>query len=692
MYIKNLELYNFRIYKGLNRISLEPHSDKNIIVVSGLNGFGKTTFLMSLVWCLYGKTMQKVDAIYDKEISDKGSYPKYIANCLNRKARSEGETKFYVKVTIADVKICDISCEVEITRSYDTQKDEYLDIRLANDGLQQMINFSEKNTSEIFIRDFIMPDAIAKFFFFDAEKITSLADVTRKEHSQNLSMAYSEVLGIKKYEDLKKDLETKLDTYRKNSAKEEDKKKLNNNSHSIKDVELDIETLTNHIEQLREEISPRRKEIEDITTKLIKEGATKSTEEIASLRSTAESLQQEKQKQQDNLKNLYNYVPFAIAGEHLKLINEQVEKERTLTDQKFRHQDVEEKIRKIRQDIEDGKKVVPFSIDINTQDYYNKQIEQLIKKYFYHTSTDLDENMTTLHAFSENQERELKQLIDTVKSCRRQFTEIHRQYTKAKQEYERICREMREAERMGESEIIADLRQKRDLFNDEISQKEQEIGASTQRIEQQKETLKKLRQEQASIRKQIDDAADYTRKEKKVVELVGILNEFIGQFKQQKKELLEEKMLKTLQQLLHKQNFVQKVEVDILSSECIDIKLYKEDGNNIDLAGLSMGERQLYASSLLSSLVAESGIDFPVFIDSPMQKLDKDHSDNIVKYFYPSISKQVVIFPLLNTELRRDNYDLMKDNICRTILIDNVTPDHSRFIEIEPSQLFKNAK
>ncbi len=55
MFIKNIELNNFRIYKGHNFIEILPKEDKNIIVISGKNGFGKTTLLMSLVWCLYGK-------------------------------------------------------------------------------------------------------------------------------------------------------------------------------------------------------------------------------------------------------------------------------------------------------------------------------------------------------------------------------------------------------------------------------------------------------------------------------------------------------------------------------------------------------------------------------------------------------------------------------------------------------------
>ena len=61
MIIKEIELYNFRIYKGIERINLKPKDNKNIIIISGKNGFGKTTFLMSIVWCLYGRQTEKVD-------------------------------------------------------------------------------------------------------------------------------------------------------------------------------------------------------------------------------------------------------------------------------------------------------------------------------------------------------------------------------------------------------------------------------------------------------------------------------------------------------------------------------------------------------------------------------------------------------------------------------------------------------
>ena len=50
MKIKSIELCNYRLYKGYNKIIFEEEKDKNIHLISGENGFGKTTFVMVFIW------------------------------------------------------------------------------------------------------------------------------------------------------------------------------------------------------------------------------------------------------------------------------------------------------------------------------------------------------------------------------------------------------------------------------------------------------------------------------------------------------------------------------------------------------------------------------------------------------------------------------------------------------------------
>ena len=152
-------------------------------------------------------------------------------------------------------------------------------------------------------------------------------------------------------------------------------------------------------------------------------------------------------------------------------------------------------------------------------------------------------------------------------------------------------------------------------------------------------------------------------------------------------------MLSGLEILMHKKGFIKRVEVDInQTGDDIDINLINSVGKVIDRGSLSMGERQMYASALLNALVDESDIDFPVFIDSPMQKFDEEHAENIIKYFYPNVSKQVIIFPLINKELTANEYLKLKPNVNRTYLIDNISTDSSVFLETTPDEFLEKYK
>jgi DNA sulfur modification protein DndD len=125
-----------------------------------------------------------------------------------------------------------------------------------------------------------------------------------------------------------------------------------------------------------------------------------------------------------------------------------------------------------------------------------------------------------------------------------------------------------------------------------------------------------------------------------------------------------------------------------IMGDLIEIELYNKRGDIILKEGLSKGEQQLYATALLYGLVEESDFDFPVFIDSPMQKFDDQHAENIVKHFYPSIADQVILFPLINKELSYREYQMLLPRVAKSYLIVNKDSDQSGFEEVAPDQLF----
>lgn len=693
MIIKNIELNNFRIYKGVNRIEFTPDGKRNIVIISGNNGFGKTTFLMSLVWCLYGRQMDKVDDLYKREIDEKGGYGRYIGNSLNKDAQRNGETRFSVSVTFTEVEIPDTTCtEITIIRSYDSATNTDDELRILIDGRDSDL-FSNREESEFFIRDYILPIEIAKFFFFDAEKIVSFAEINTPDQRRELSKAYSQVLGIQKYDSLKKELERLQDEYRKESAQPQDKQNFIDLTAKIDKAEETIEDIDQQIKDNSEDQVQLNYDFTQLQEKLIREGDMMSVERLRELERKREDQKKNLDDAQDGLKDLYNYIPFGLAGNLVSEVANQLKQEKAFKQNKIQLEGVEEKTDNILNELDQARNNYQGVIDVKIRNFYEEEIKKLILKHFYSEfDTAQFDNFQVLHDLTDMQSDEFFELINKVKESKSSFEAISHKYSTAKAELYKIEKELREAEKNAESEYIQNLRKKKDDLYRQINEISELNGRLAERREKLKEEIKADRQRKDILSKKIDVAAKNKAVDDEATRLIQTIQKFLQRFKAEKKKALEQKLEEKLKSFMHKTDFVHKVIVDIQGNgEDVDINLFDDYDKKIDKGNLSMGEKQLFASALLGALVEETQLEFPVFIDSPMQKLDPSHSKNILTKFYPTVSKQVVFFPLLLKELTEDEYSLIENITSKTYLIHN-EKDGSRFVEVNPSKLFETYK
>ena len=695
MTIREIELNNFRIYNGKNKIDLSPDKDRNLIIVSGNNGFGKTTFLMSLVWCLYGKNMGKVDELYRKEIDEKGGYSKYIGNSLNFEAQKNGKTKFSVAVTFTDVEIPDTPCtEITIVRSYDsaTNYDDELEILI--DGRKNDLFTGSKEEiakeEEIFIRDYILPIEIAKFFFFDAEKIVSFAQINTPEQRKDLSLAYSQVLGIQKYEDLKSELVRIQDDYRKASAKPQEKLEFDGLISAIKIKEENIQNLNDEIDNLEDDRVIKRHESAELQSQLIREGDLMSIDELDRLNNRKNELNIALRETEDGLKDFYSLIPFGLSGGIMAELSSQLESEKAYKQNILQLEGINDKTDIILGDIEEARKDITFRIDYKTREFYETQIKQLIKKHFYNGFDDSKfENFSSLHDFSQGQIEDFNRLIVKVKDSKSSFELLFNKYSKLKAELFSIEKRIREAEKKAESNYVQNLRIRKERIDRDLDSIGQEIWKKKQEIESLREQVIAHKKQKEFLSKKIDVSEQNRAVDNEATRLIHTISKFLIRFKDEKKKALAKKLETKLQSYLHKANLVKKVIVDINGNgDDVDISLYDYDDKKIDNSILSMGERQMFASALLSALVDETEIEFPVFIDSPMQKFDPLHTKNVLTKFYPNVSKQVILFPLLKKELTEDEYSYIEPIVSKSYLISN-EKGGSHFVEVNPKNLFE---
>ncbi|MBW2938234.1 DNA sulfur modification protein DndD [Aureisphaera sp. CAU 1614] len=683
MTIKELELNNFRIYKGVNKINLSTNDDENIVIISGKNGYGKTTFLMSLVWCLYGRQMSDVDEIYSKEIESNGNYKKYIKNSLNRQAEHEGNTTFSVSITFLNVTtIPEVTCnELKITRTYHTEgnKDEELEILI--DGLSSEL--AEEVGKEIFIRDFVMPKEIAKFFFFDAEKIVSLAEIHTAEQRKKLSKAYVEVLGIKQYQDLKDDLESYLSKLKSESASSKERLNLKNlEAESIAKQE-EVNETNKEITTLRDDASALKYDIDKLQERLIKNGSVITVDELNELRSRKEDLDKHVDVLQTELKSHFEIIPFAISGKLLVQVFEQILEERRFINRNFDINKVEDVSTKIIDELINLPKPKDIVINHNVQEFYINSFKALLDKHMGGISSDSIDKVDVLHNYSEPEKAELEQFISNIKlSFKEKFSRINTDFIRSKNELNNINKKIKLAEEKSEDALVKEDRKKKAELEKQHEETLEKIGALKQDIIDSENIIIKHKKEINRITERLKLGEANLEIGEEVENTIQNLKRFIIDFKNEKSKSLSERIKNGLDILLHKKSFIRDVEVEIIGED-IDIHLMDSRGHEISKDSLSKGEQQMYATALLKGLVDESNINFPVFIDSPMQKFDVDHSNSIVKHFYPNVSDQVIIFPLLKKEMSQEEFDILLPNISKTYLIKNVDNDQSKFEEVE---------
>lgn len=681
MFIREISLNNFRIYKGQHTIAFEKDVDRNIYIISGNNGYGKTSFLTSLIWCLYGKNMQEVDDSFARQIKDMGGYRKYILSCFNLIAHTAGETAMSMKITFSDITVPGFTCnEVSIVRSYFIDR-EHEDVEILIDGKPNEL--IEEVGKEIFIHDFILPKEIAKFFFFDAEKNVSLAEAKSINDRANLSKAYSEILGIKKYEDLRSHLSDLRLRYRKSSADKGDADKIRN-------MEVDIDHLQQFIQKQNEKITEHtatREELklksDQLQAKLIREGSSVTVEKVKDLQQRKRDIQKAYEQLKEEFVRLMELAPFAIAGKQMAQLEEQLLNEQKIKQRQLPASVINRKVPEIIQALQASE--LNDKIQPQSRKHYYSRLQELLKDQLL--GNDQSDKAKLHHDLTKEQYEQFRVIMhDLRNSFRTNWDSVTKAIRQNRSEYNRITKRLQEAESKENDKLIQSYRDDKiemDTKAEELSTAILNLTKEISVAEHQYASKKKVLEE---LTKRVTLDKQYKEKDDKAAKLIEELDRFIVRIKNEKRHSLEERIKTSLDVLMHKKQFVTKVEV-LIEHDVLDIKLYNKK-TEIVKDNLSKGEQQLYATALLKALVEESGIDFPVFVDSPMQKYDVEHAANIISEFYPTISKQVVLFPLLKKEINKEEYKLLSPFVKQVYMIENDASMGSSIRSIKASELF----
>lgn len=637
MYFTKVELHNFGIYKGTHEMRLvDKVGQRNITLVGGLNGRGKTTFHDSILIALYGKQAQK----YINERSR--SYDRLLLDHINKDA-SDGET--YVAVSL----ILDDGTHLRVKRSW-----------AAKGGRAEQHILVEKDGSidkylgenwNYYIEE-ILPFGIARFFFFNNEKITQLADDISFEQ---IKASIKSAIGISTVEKAI-DHADEVIRRKKKALEAFEKSEINT---GYQEVDAQITSIDDKIAEATKKANALEREFEKVAASL----EAREKEFWASggdLSRSRDAIKLEMRKISAEVEQIRSDIlrlavdastPLFMCR---KLVVQSYNAAATLpTSESLRY--TSEKISDYHRRIMEGldtlglSKADLLSVKTLISSILNAQLPQsaeprqsqrisattimlykrLISEVFQSITQKIDQ-LIVQEETQENQRMSLDAHLGTAdeKTLAMQLFDALKSLEADKA--------IAEAERKRQSDMIESLHRQRDVL-------------VAKRVQLMKAIAEK---EHAN-----DDNA---RIVKYAAMSIVALNEFKVRLQREKIAQLSQTATQCFRSLVEKDSLIRAIKVD---TDNLDVTIWGNDGKEVLKTQLSAGEQQMFAVSIIWALALTSGYKAPVVIDTPMARLDSSNRANFVTKYLPAASSQVVVLST-DEEINGRYLDMIRGNVA----------------------------
>lgn len=625
MIIKKLVLQNFGIYAGSNTFSFE--GNKPVVLIGGKNGRGKTTFLEAILLVLYG-----ANSFLFKE-SQYRTYQQYLRSFINRSA-PDGVTSIQIEFLLEEEEMNTYVLE----RSWNNAHHVNEQLKVMKNGARK--EFLEENWLHFF--EGILPSSIAKFFFFDGEKIGELAaDQSNKELKQSIKA----LMGLTVLDQMNKDLSRLITASGKSLAGNVQKLKGQQAElNRLEDQKASLKQKGNTLEESRqrfeEKIISLEKKLElrkqDYLRKggRIAEDRVKYGEELGRLSAQYDQYSSE-------LRDLAaGALPLLMIQKDLTGLLEQVRSEE---DQKLQNQ-IAEEIRKIASSYN---RLNPQSSDQEIESFVSfveQQKSEAPEKPIY----DLDRYaVSQIESLNRDVLTAQKEEVVSVRSKQKQLSEQMeetKQYLTSEVDQEEIkalqgeIKNLESGLEQANKDLLQVLAEKK-LFESRFAALDQEIHRCKGKFQENREGSETERR-----------TGDYAQKAVDVVQL------YQKRLQKRRIQNLSEVMTECYRKLASKKNFIHRIE---MNPDTLNLIYLDSRNNEVDPESLSAGEKQLMVIALLWALAKSSKRRLPVIIDTPLSRLDRQHRRTIVSEYYPVASEQIIILST-DTEITEEYYNMLK--------------------------------
>lgn len=636
MTIEEIIIRNFGIYQNPDPIDLRTNKQQPIILFGGLNGGGKTTLLDAILLCLYGPLAKTSNR------GNKG-YHTYLRDSLNRHTKDD---EGFIELTFKHQRDGNQDT-FRIRRSWSVrstvQESMIVEVNGKPDLLLQedWLNFIDE----------LIPAQVANLFFFDGEKIEQFADLDNAQ--QLLESALHSLLGLDVLNQLHVDLRTLIQRKKVALKSQAEQIELIGQQEDLEALQEDLSKINKQLSEPRSDLIRVQSNLKKSTGKY-KRGGGALYEQRNQLRTAKNNLEQDLQATRlAFVQAAATETPLMLVEDLLHDVVKQADQETEAQQAKLMFSTLSERDQKTLATIEqiagkDARGTVEKQLASDREKY-----ERVAKKELY------------LNLSSDGL-KQLHKAAGSLSSASLHFKQINERIASIEEVLERTDKKI---QAIPDTETIKRLRSQVERWEKE----EHKLHAKIALLEEQASSLAyKIDTLQASIfnKMESDLNAKFKREDdRRVVQYAekaqGTLDALKSQVIDQRVGEIEDLILRSFKQLIRKSKLIGNIKI---STEDYSLSLFDTKGLEIHPGRLSAGERQLLAISILWGLAKAAGLPLPVVIDTPLGRLDGEHRNKLLKFYFPKASHQVLILST-DTEIAKNYYAQLKPRIKQSYQI-----------------------
>lgn len=664
MWIRSIELKNFKSYSQVRFDFPEPHSDKNLILIGAENGHGKTTLLEAIYLCLYDADM--MSHLKRAGLEQDIHYPDYLSRALHQDAEpvSYGYGNQYTMELSIEFAKRNHTGEregVRVKRKYyfnehrelQSNNSETSYFKIDDSMLAEPIDDEE---GKDLLQTHALPMEYAPFFFFDGEKIVQTAE--RAGAGEWLVGALRGLSGVTLLENLQISLQDYQNQYIKATSTKVAQDKIDRLEKEVGTIRIKKEIAENAHTTDCEKENQLTMQLEDLLNKL-------GGDNTSNIKSAEEKLN-EKQKLDEQIADFENTIKESVSRLPLAFIPRTklqelmtlLEKERTRLTHEAGKQQIEGKVDLFWQQFVSNakvKEVLGRSAEVILNDQMMREaVEECWNLLYYPLpegcASKIRHNYLSLKTH-ESTEYEYKKLY---KMNNISIGKLIEDIEKRKNDRDKLERDIKESKATGRDDLVVQLQQ----IQTQLKSASEQKGISKNILINAIRDLEAKQNELDKLMNEVSENNPRLKKSARAKQVQNMIERLTQRLIASKTEQIAHIATRIHGQLAHDDRIHR-----IAISEQGKMTLFGAN-NQVANVSYSAGQVQILIMALVLALAEATDYNTPFVIDTPLARLDQKHREGLFNH-WSGLNQQIILLSQ-DTEITPEVHERLKPYILKT--------------------------